>query len=446
MEDSIVSLSLIKNFIDVQISLLTSFAPRTGFGVPLFIGETGAVGTAVTGGTYTQTTTVVTVTKASHGLVVGQIIDTSGFTGTAVAGRYVVATVPTTGTFTYTAGTSLTTSGNVTYAPVSRVASYASLAEVELKYTNTTPEYLSAQAFFAQGGNAKQLLIGLKLVSETYSQALTAIQANRDDFYAVAIQDDTKAVQLAIGATIQALAGRKIVFFRTSDANTLVDGNTTDVGSSLKALDNDYAHVTYHYNVYGSTNTSGVFPEMAIIGRVLPIVENQFQAAGSTAWHNQKVLGVVSSFNPALGKLAFTQTERNILNFKNVEAFETDGSNVRTLGGKMTGGEWGDVIHGTAWLETRLEEDLYFLLTQQADRFSKVGYDSKGIASVEQVIRSRLQKAVGTRLIDTDFTVTTPSVELTEATDRANRLYKASFEARLIGAIKFMTITGTVTV
>ncbi len=94
------SLSLIKNFIDVQISLLTSFAPRTGFGVPLFIGETGAVETAVTGSTYTQTTTLVTVTKANHGLVVGQIIDTSGFTGTAVAGRYVVATVPTTGTFT----------------------------------------------------------------------------------------------------------------------------------------------------------------------------------------------------------------------------------------------------------------------------------------------------------------------------------------------------------
>jgi len=251
---------------------------------------------------------------------------------------------------------------------------------------------------------------------------------------------------LLLGATIQALAGRKIVFFRTSDANTLVDGNTTDVGSSLKALDNDYAHVTYHYNVYSSTNTIGAFPEMAIIGRVLPIVENQFQAAGSTAWHNQKVVGQVSSFNPALGKLAFTQTERNTLNFKNVEAFETDGSNVRTLGGKMAGGEWGDVIHGTAWLETRLEEDLYFLLTQQADRFAKVGYDTKGIASVEQVIRSRLQKAVGTRLIDTDFTVTTPSVELTEATDRANRLYKASFEARLIGAIKFMTITGTVTV
>ena len=439
------SLSLIKNFIDVQISLLTSFAPRTGFGVPLFIGETGALGTAVTGGSYSQTTTVVTVTKAGHGLVVGQIIDVDALTGTGVDGRYTVATVPSSSTFTYTAGTSLTTSGNITYTPVSRVASYASPAEVELKYTNTTAEYLSAQAFFAQGGNAKQLLIGYKLATETYSQALTAIQAVRDDFYAVAIQDDTKAVQLAIASTIQALAGRKIVFFRTSDANTLVDGNTTDVGSSLKALDNDYAHVTYHYNVYGSTNTSGVFPEMAIIGRVLPIVENQFQAAGSTAWHNQKVVGVGPSFNTNL-KLAFTQTERNILNFKNVEAIEDDGENDRTLGGKMTGGEWGDVIHGTAWLETRLEEDLYFLLTQQADRFSKVGYDSKGIASVEQVIRSRLQKAVGTRLIDTDFTVTTPSVELTEATDRANRLYKASFEARLIGAIKFMTITGTVTV
>lgn len=439
------SLSLIKNFIDVQISLLTSFAPRTGFGVPLFIGETGAPETGVTG-TYSQTTTVVTVTRANHGLVVGQIIDTSGFTGTAVAGRYIVATVPTANTFTYTAGTSLTTTGNVTYAVVPRAVSFASLTELQARYTNTTAEYRAGEAFFAQGGNAKQLLIGLKLSTETYTQALTAIQATRDDFYAVAIQDDTKAVQLALASTIQALAGRKIVFFRTSDANTLNSGNLTDIGSELRILDNDYAHVTYHFNSYSSTNTTGAFPEMAVIGRVLPIVENQFQAAGSTAWHNQRVLGQVSSFSTAGGKLAFTQTERNTLNAKNVEAFETDGSSIRTLGGKMAGGEWGDVIHGTAWLETRLEEDLYFLLTQQADRFSKVGYDTKGIASVEQVIRSRLQKAVGTRLIDTDFVVTTPAVENTLATDRANRLYKASFEARLIGAIKFMTITGTVTV
>lgn len=439
--------SLIENFIDVQIAFLGSPFPRQGFGVPLFIGETGALGTAVTGGTYSQTTTVVTVTKASHGLVVGQVIDVDALTGTGVDGRYVVATVPTTGTFTYTAGTSLTTTGNITYTPVSRVASYASLAEVELKYTNTTPEYLSAQAFFAQGVNANQMLIGYKLASETYSQSLTAIQAIRDDFYAVAIQDDTKAVQLAIGATIQALAGRKIVFFRTSDANTLVDGNTTDVGSSLKALDNDYAHVTYHYNVYSSTNTSGVFPEMAIIGRVLPIIENEFQAAGSTAWHNQKVVGQVSSFSPASGKLAFTQTERNTLNTKNVEALESDGANVRTLGGKMAGGEWGDVIHGVAWLEARIAEDEYLLTSSKADAFSKVTYDPKGIAEVEQVLRGRLNKAVLTNFIDSDYTLTVPKLEETTATDRANRILKdVKFTARLKGAIKYMEIRGTVTV
>ena len=440
------SVSLIKNFIDVQISLLTSFAPRQGFGVPLFIGETGALGVAVTGGTYAQTTATVTVTKTGHGLTVGQIIDVDALTGTGVDGRYVVATVPSANTFTYTAGTSLTTNGNITYTPVKRVASYASIGEVEADFVNTTPEYKAGQAFFSQGGNAKQLLIGFKNVGETYSQALTAIRALRDDFYAVAIEDTTKAVQLALASTILGLAGAKTVFFRTDDANTLVDGNTSDVGSELKALDNDFAHVTYHYSVYTDTNIGGYFPEMAILGRVLPIVENQLQAPGSTAWHNQKVVSIPSSFNPAGGKLSFTQTERNVLNAKNVDALESDGANVRTLGGKMAGGEWGDIIHGSAWLEARLEEDLYFLLTQQADRFSKVGYDTKGIASVEQAIRTRLQTAVNTNFIDADFTVTTPSVEQTQATDRANRVYNAQFEARLIGAIKYMTIQGTLTV
>jgi hypothetical protein len=363
-----------------------------------------------------------------------------------VNGRYVVTTVPTAGTFTYTAGTSLTTTGNMTVAPVKRVASYASMEEVATDFLATTPEYLAAEAFFAQGGNAKQLLVGFKTATETYTQALTAIRALRDDFYAIAIQDTTKAVQLALAATVLGLAGRKAVFFRTDDANTLVDGNTTHLGAELKALNNDNAQAVYHYNAWTSTNTTGRFPEWRIMGRVLPIVENQLQAPGSTSWHNQKVVGIEPSFSPAGGKLSFTQTERNILNFNNVEALESDGANVRTLGGKMAGGEWGDVIHGAAWLEARLEEDLYNLLTTQADRFSKIGYDTKGIAQVESVIRARLQKAVNTRFIDADYTVTTPTVEQTEATDRANRVYNAQFEARLIGAIKFMTIQGTLTV
>ena len=438
--------SLIKNFIDVQIQILESVFPRQGFGLPLFIGETGALETAITGGTYSQTTTTVTVTKTAHGLSVGQLIEVDALTGTAVDGRYTVATVTNANTFTYTAGTSLTTTGNITFAVVKRVALYENIAQVEADFVNTTPEYKAGQAFFAQGGNAKKLLIGFKTSTETYSQALTAIQAVRDDFYAVAIKDTTKAVQLALASTIKALAGEKIVFFRTDDANTLLAGNSTDLGSELKLLDNDYAHVTFHYNA------SNKYPEMAIMGRVLPIEETAKQAAGSTAWHHQAVLDELgepfeASFNPAGGKFAFTQVERDTLDAKNVEALENDGLNTRTLGGKMAGGEWGDVIHGVAWLKARIAEDQYLLQTQKADNLSKVTYDPIGFNEVEGVLANRLGMAVKTNFIAENFTITMPKLENTNATDRQNRLLKdINFTARLTGAIKFMEIRGVVTI
>lgn len=438
--------SLIKNFIDVQIQILESVFPRQGFGLPLFIGETGGLETAITGGTYSQATTTVTVTKTAHGLNVGQLIEVDALTGTAVDGRYTVATVPNANTFTYTAGTSLTTTGNITFAVVKRVASYENIAQVEADFVNTTPEYKAAQAFFAQGGNAKKLLIGFKVSTETYSQALDAIRAVRDDFYAVAIKDTTKAVQLALASTIKALDGEKIVFFRTDDANTLLAGNSTDLGSELKLLDNDYAYVTYHYNA------SNKYPEMAIMGRVLPIEETAKQAAGSTAWHHQAVLDELgepfeSSFNPAGGKFAFTQAERDTLDAKNVEALEFDGLNTRTLGGKMAGGEWGDIIHGVAWLKARIAEDQYLLQTQKADNLSKVTYDPVGFSEVEGVLANRLGMAVQTNFIAENFKITMPKLEETSATDRKNRLLKdINFTARLTGAIKFMEIRGVVTI
>jgi hypothetical protein len=64
-------------------------------------------------GTYTQSGTTVTVTATAHGLSVGDSIAIDITSGTGVDGTYTVASVSGNNTFTYTAGTSLTTSGNI---------------------------------------------------------------------------------------------------------------------------------------------------------------------------------------------------------------------------------------------------------------------------------------------------------------------------------------------
>jgi len=64
--------------------------------------------------TYSQSGTTVTVTATAHGLIVGSSINVDITTGTGVDGVYTVTAVTDANTFTYTAGTSLTTSGSIT--------------------------------------------------------------------------------------------------------------------------------------------------------------------------------------------------------------------------------------------------------------------------------------------------------------------------------------------
>jgi hypothetical protein len=85
----------------------------TAFGCRAWVNFNGQ-GTNNLSGTYSQSGTTVTVTATSHGLIAGNSINIDITSGTGVDGIYTVATVVDANTFTYTAGTSLTTSGNAT--------------------------------------------------------------------------------------------------------------------------------------------------------------------------------------------------------------------------------------------------------------------------------------------------------------------------------------------
>lgn len=85
----------------------------TAYGCRAWVNFQGNANTNLSG-TYSQSGTTVTVTATAHGLIAGSSIYSDITTGTGVDGVYTVATVVDTNTFTYTAGTSLTTSGNIT--------------------------------------------------------------------------------------------------------------------------------------------------------------------------------------------------------------------------------------------------------------------------------------------------------------------------------------------
>lgn len=74
---------------------------------------TGQEAVGLFAATYAQSGTTITVTLAGHGLSVGKAVNLAVTSGTSASGDYVVATVPTTGTFTVTAAAAVTTSGNL---------------------------------------------------------------------------------------------------------------------------------------------------------------------------------------------------------------------------------------------------------------------------------------------------------------------------------------------
>jgi hypothetical protein len=80
-------------------------------------------------GTYAQSGTTVTVTATAHGRIAGNTVYVEITSGNAVEGTYTVATVPNANSFTYTAGTSLTTSGNL-YLPVTPGADNSAYADI----------------------------------------------------------------------------------------------------------------------------------------------------------------------------------------------------------------------------------------------------------------------------------------------------------------------------
>ena len=66
--------------------------------------------------TYAQSGTTITITKSSHGYTVNNFVTVDFTSGNGVDGHYKIQSVPSTSTFTLTAASSQTTSGNCTYS------------------------------------------------------------------------------------------------------------------------------------------------------------------------------------------------------------------------------------------------------------------------------------------------------------------------------------------
>jgi hypothetical protein len=258
--------------------------------------------------------------------------------------------------------------------------------------------------------------------TETWSTSVTEVQNDNDTWYALAIESHNELDVLEVAGVIEA---KKKIFGTSSATAAIKTTGTTDIFAQLQAL--GYQRT---FGVF-SNDADTQFPECAWIGFQLQ------EQPGSNTWAYKALTGVTVS--------KLSDTESTNIKAKAGSTYESVGGQSVTVGGKMFGGEWIDVMVFVDWLEARMTERLWFRMANS----KKIPYTAAGATIIESEIRAQLNDGirVGGLADNPTPVVRVPDVLSVAPNLRAQRIFEGiEFEARLAGAIHFVKIRGTVTV
>ena len=258
--------------------------------------------------------------------------------------------------------------------------------------------------------------------TESWVDAINAITVVNNAWYALMIESHLEADILTVAGQVE---GMKKVFATSSSDATIKTASTTDIFSQLQAL--GYQRTFGMFSATADTE----YPEAAWVGFQLQ------EQPGSNTWAYKALTGVTVS--------SLSDTESTNIHNKSGSTYERVGGLNSTIGAKMFGGEWIDVIIFVDWLEARMKERLWSRLANS----KKIPYTAAGAAIIEAEIRAQLNDGirVGGLAPSPAPTVSVPDVLTLSTNTRALRIFEGiSFEARLAGAIHFIKVRGTVTV
>ena len=261
---------------------------------------------------------------------------------------------------------------------------------------------------------SSNLSIVKKASTESWSDALTAVEFSNNQWIALNAEDRSDAVILELAEAIEA---REKVYITSTSSAAVKTAVTTDVASQLKSL--GYNKTAIMWKADANVN----YPECAWTAyQIQPL-------PGSNTWAYKTLTGT------SVDKLTGTETV-NLLN-KNVNTYENIGGVNATTNGKMVGGEFVDVMIGVLWLTARMRERIWFRLVNT----SKIAYTQAGVSIIEAEVRAQIQEGIRNNfLADSPAPViSVPDVLAVDPNLRATRtLEDLSFEARLAGAINTM--------
>lgn len=258
--------------------------------------------------------------------------------------------------------------------------------------------------------------------TETWTSSVNEVQNENDTWYALAIESHNELNVLEVAGVIEA----KKKIFGTSSADVDIKTTATDdLFSQLQDLGYQRTFAMF------SNDADTQFPECAWIGFQLQ------EQPGSNTWAYKALTGVTVS--------KLSDTESTNIKAKNGNTYESVGGQSVTVGGKMIGGEFIDIMVFVDWLEARMTERLWFRMANS----KKIPYTAAGATIIESEIRAQLNDGirVGGLADSPSPVVRVPDVLSVAPNLRAQRIFEGiEFEARLAGAIHFVKIKGTVTV
>lgn len=235
---------------------------------------------------------------------------------------------------------------------------YPDLASVAVDFAETTEEYKLAAAVFGQTPKPEKIAMYGILYggSETteLTAALNALMLENNDWYFVLCPEQGDAEITALASWVNA---QRKLYFAATDNKALV-GN----------LNSERAVIMYH-------TAPMTYPDGAWVGRCAP------EDPGSITWKFKTLNGI--------SPVVINATDYVALHEDNGNTYVTKMGINQTSEGKVSSGEYIDVMRSQDWIEARMAESVQRLLSVS----KKVPYDNTGIALVVAEVQKVLRQA-----------------------------------------------------
>jgi len=435
-------MTTLNNIVDVTITRETRTIQRASFSIPCFIAEHTifaerakeyasladilSAGFATTSAVYKAATLYFGQAVAPSKIIVGRRLVPSVTITPTVANTKVYSFKANGTLITFTSSGSATAAEIVTglkAALTSALIPTTGASGIVATGSNTLTLTPSGDASSIANYTANLVPVNAASVEDWVSATIPAVRAVKDQWYMLSIDTHVDADVLAVAAYIEGIKATSPKFYVfSSAASDIKTSATTDIFSLVKAL--SYTHTAY---IYSGMATS--FAECGLVGRFAP------EQAGSNIWEQKTIVGLTVD--------TLTPDEISYIHDKNGATYENVGSVDVVIGGKCADGGWIDESIFVDWLKSRIQESVWSLLVNTR----KVGYTSAGAAAIEGSMRSVMAEGiqVGGLAADPAPVVIVPNVLNLSSAQRATRtLPDVTFTARLAGAIRATTITGSV--